>query len=348
MIRFGIVGFGLHAVKRLMPGFRQARRCRVTALSRRDLELAKESAREFAIEHAFASTEELCASPDVDAVFVSTPDALHLTDVLLAIRHGKPVLCEKPMAKSADEARAMVAAARQAGVTLGVAHVMRFEESVQYFRSRIASGAIGAPQVARADFLAPLLNSSRRWINDPALATGGPLADVGVHCIDTLRFILGAEVIAVSARAHHDRHWVVEASGAMLLEFASGVLATVSVSARSPYRTFLEVDGQSGVLSAVNGLNVDHPPTVELRRAFEVIESREICNANAYAAQVDAFAAAIEQGRDFEIPGEEGLRNQLVLDAAFRSVKSGRAEPVPVMNHESAEGPNFCAADPPQ
>ncbi len=213
MIRFGIVGFGLHAVKRLMPGFRQAKRCRVTALSRRDLRAAQDSAREFGVDHAFASTAELCASPDVDAVFVTTPDALHVKDVLEAIRHGKPVLCEKPMARNGDEARAMVSAAREAGVMLGVAHVMRFEESVKLFRQQIAAAAIGRPQLARADFLAPQLSSPRRWINDPKLATGGPLADVGVHCIDTLRFVLGKEVLAVSARAHYDEHWVVEASG---------------------------------------------------------------------------------------------------------------------------------------
>jgi predicted dehydrogenase len=328
MIRFGIIGFGRHAVKRLMPGFRRAQRCCVTALSRRDLRLAQESARESGIEHAFASTRELCASNDVDAVFVATPDALHEADVLEAIRHGKPVLCEKPMARTGDQAHAMVEAAREAGVTLGVAHVMRFEESVKLFRRQIADGSIGRPQMARADFLAPLLSSTRRWINDPNLATGGPLADVGVHCIDTLRFILGDDVVAVSARAHYDRHWVVEASGAMLLEFQGGVLATVSVSARSPYRTFLEVAGDTGVLSSPNGLSVDQKPLVELRRAFEVVESREVCNANAYAAQVDAFAAAIEEGREFEVPGEEGLRNQLVLDAVFRSVKSGKVEPV--------------------
>jgi predicted dehydrogenase len=329
MIRFGIIGFGRHAVKRLVPGFRQAQRCCLTALSRRDLRLAEESAREFKVDHAFTSTPDLCASNDVDAVFVATPDALHEADVLEAIHHGKPVLCEKPMARTGDEARAMVNAAREAGVRLGVAHVMRFEESVKRFRTQIADGAIGRPRMARADFLAPLLGSTRRWINDPTLATGGPLADVGVHCIDTLRFILGDEVVAVSALAHYDQHWVVEASGAMLLEFKSGVLATVSVSARSPYRTFLEVAGETGVLSSLNGLSVDRKPTVELRRAFEVIESREVCNADAYAAQVDAFATAIEEGREFEIPGEEGLRNQLILDAVFRSVKSGKAEPVP-------------------
>ena len=117
--------------------FWQAQRCCVTALSRRDLSRARESAREFAVEHAFASTEELCASPHVDAVFVTTPDALHLSDVLQAIRHGKPVLCEKPMARNAHEAHAMVKAARDMGLMLGVAQVMRFEQSVQYIRNQV-------------------------------------------------------------------------------------------------------------------------------------------------------------------------------------------------------------------
>jgi 1,5-anhydro-D-fructose reductase (1,5-anhydro-D-mannitol-forming) len=326
MIRFGIVGFGLHAVKRMMPGFRHASRCRVVALSRRDLRQAEVSARQFQIEHAFASTADLCASSDVDAVFVASPDALHCADVLTAVQQRKPVLCEKPMAMNAGEARTMVEAARKADVTLGVAHVMRFEESVKFFRERVVAGAIGRPQMARADFFAPMLTSARTWVNDPNLAAGGPLSDIGVHCIDTLRFVLGDEVRTVSARAHYGSHGVMEASAAMILEFANGTLATVSVSARSPYQTFLQVAGESGVLSALNALTIERPVTVELRRGFEVVESREVSNANAYAAQVDAFAAAIEEGRDFEIPSEEGLRNQLILDAAFRSVKSGKVE----------------------
>ena len=328
MIRFGIAGFGMHAVKRLMPRFAKAQRCRVSALSRRDLQRAKESARQFEIDHAFASTAELCACPEVDAVFVSSPDGLHHYDVLEAIRHGKPVLCEKPMAMNPQEAREMVEVARAAKVLLGVAHVMRFEESVKFFRDHVAAGSIGRPLVARADFFAPMLTSARRWINDPSLATGGPLADLGVHCIDALRFIVGQEVRSVSALAHYDSHWVVEASATAVLQFETGMLGTVSVSARTPYQTYLEVAGETGVLSSVNALNVEHPPTVELRRGFDVIERREVSNVQAYTAQVDAFAAAIEEGREFDIPGEEGLRNQLVLEAAFRGVKSGKVERV--------------------
>ncbi len=326
MVRFGIVGFGLHAVKRMMPGFARSQRCRVVALSRRELRQAEVSARQFQIEHAFASTADLCACPDVDAVFVASPDALHCADVLEAVRHGKPVLCEKPMALNSREAHTMAEAARAAGVLLGIAHVMRFEESVRFFREQIAVGAIGRPRVARADFFAPMLTSARTWVNDPKLATGGPLADIGVHCIDTLRFVLDDEARAVSARAHYDSHSVLEASAATVLEFASGTLATVSVSARSPYQTFLEVTGETGVLSALNVLTIERPVTVELRRGFEVMERREVSNANAYTAQVDAFAAAMEDGREFDITGEEGLRNQLILDAAFRSIKSGRVE----------------------
>lgn len=328
MIRFGIAGFGLHAVRRLMPGFTNARNCRVTALSRRDPERARESAREFGIEHAFTSTADLCACPDVDAVFIATPDALHLADVLDCVRYRKPALVEKPMAMNAAEARQMVEAARAANVPLGVAHVMRFEDSVRWFRERVATGAIGKPVLARAAFVAPLLNSARTWINDPHLATGGPLADIGVHCFDTLRYVLGDEIQSVMAQAQYDAHWVVEASGTALFQFAGGALATMSVSARAPYQTLLEVIGEDGVLSAVNAMNVEHPVTLELRRGFDLIEKKEVLNDRAYTAQVEAFAEAIESSKPFEVPGEEGLQNQIILDAIFRSVKSGKSEAV--------------------
>src|SRR6185312_12863069 len=190
MIRFGVVGFGHHAVKRLMPGFRNTQHCRVTALSRRDPQRAQESARQFDIPYAFTSTAELCACSEVDVVFVASPDALHLADVLEAFRHRKPVLVEKPMAMNSAEAAKMIESAQKAGVLLGVAHNMRFQRSVQWFRDRVSAGAIGQPLLARATFVAPMLSSPRSWAQDPKLATGGPVADIGVHCIDTLRYVL--------------------------------------------------------------------------------------------------------------------------------------------------------------
>src|SRR5262249_14428704 len=119
MIRFGIAGFGLHAVRRLMPGFALAQNCKVVALSRRDMKKAREAAAQYNIPHIFSSTEELCRCPEVDAVLVTTPNNCHLQDVLTTVAARKPTLCEKPMGMNAEECRQMVEAAHQKNVLLG-------------------------------------------------------------------------------------------------------------------------------------------------------------------------------------------------------------------------------------
>jgi 1,5-anhydro-D-fructose reductase (1,5-anhydro-D-mannitol-forming) len=329
MIRFGIVGFGLHAVRRLMPGFALAKNCRVTALSRRTLDKARESAAKYEIPHAFDSVEALCRCPEVDVVLVTTPNSLHLADTLTALRCGKPVLCEKPMAMNAEECRQMVEAARKANLLLGVAHVFRFEDSTARLRERIASGEIGKPVLARSEFSFPGRNHVRTWLNDAAIAGGGPIADIGVHCVDALRYILQDEVVRVSARAVRDAESRdVEAAAILTLEFSRETLATVMVSFRADYRTPIEFVGEGGVLRADDGLNVEYPITIELRRGGKVVESEQVANKFAYARQVDAFADAVEGKSKFPAPGEEGWQNQVILDAAFRSIKSGRVESV--------------------
>ena len=330
MINFGIVGFGLHAVKRLMPGFSSAKNCRVVALSRRNADKAEASARQFKIPLAFTSTETLCRSPEVDAVFVATPNSRHLADVLAAVECGKPVLCEKPMGINASECKRMVEAARKAGILLGVAQVFRFEESTAKLRERIAAGQIGKPIFARAEFSFPGGSGhARAWLNDLAIAGGGPIADVGVHCIDALRFILQDEVVRVSARGFSDQvSREVEAAAALILEFSRGTLGMVAVSFRADYRTPLEFVGDQGVLRADDGLNVERPITLQLCRNGSVIESETVTNYLAYARQVDAFANGVEGNGQFPVPGEQGWQNQEILDAAYRSLKTGKAEEV--------------------
>jgi len=329
MVNFGIIGFGLHAVKRLMPGFALAKNCRVSALSRRDVARAQASAQQFDIPLAFGSAEELCRSPQVDAVFVATPNACHLRDVLIATGCGKPVLCEKPMAVNSAECRQMVEAARKAKVLLGIAQVFRFDESTAWFREKVAAGAIGKVVFARSEFCFSVdQHHPRAWINDPAIAGGGPVADVGVHCVDALRFVLQDEVLRVSAREIAGKAGNVEAGAVLLLEFYRGTLATVTVSFRAEYRTPLELVGETGVIRADNALNVEHPVHIELRRGGSVANSATVSNRLAYALQVDAFADAVEGKAEFPIPGEEGWRNQEILDAAYRSMRSGKTEEV--------------------
>ena len=330
MVRFGIVGFGLHAVRRLMPGFKLARSCKVTALSRRDIAKAKAASEEYKIPHVFSSTAELCRSPEVDAVLVTTPNSLHLSDVLTAIEAGKPVLCEKPMGMNAGECRQMVEGAGAARLLLGVAQVFRFEDSTARLRERIAAGHIGRPIFARSEFSYPGKNHARTWLNDAKIAGSGPMGDVGVHCIDALRYILQDEVVRVSARGMWDADSKdVEAAALLSLEFSRGTLGTVLISTRADYRTPIEFVGEGGVLRADDGLTVDRPINVNLKRGGVVIESEAISNQYAYARQVEMFAAAVRGEAAFPVPGEEGWQNQEILDAALRSLKSGKFEEVP-------------------
>ena len=249
-LRFAILGFGHHAVRRLLPAFTRSKDTLLVGIWRRDQKAAAENCAAYDIAHCFSSREELCASPEVDAVFITSPDAMHLADALLALQHGKAVLCEKPLAMNASEASAMAEAADAAGVVFGVAQNFRYNRSLEFLRGQIAAGLIGKPQHAQAHFCYPAQNAPRRWIADPALACGGPIGDVGVHSIDALRYILNAEVLSISTlAAKDDLSGDVEAYAAMLLEMSGGLFAHVVADARSPYRTLLEVTGSDGILT---------------------------------------------------------------------------------------------------
>ena len=338
MIRFGVAGFGLHAVRRLMPGFALARNCKVVAFSRRDSNKAREAAAQYGIPHVFASTEELCRCPEVDAVLVTTPNVRHLQDVLTAVAAGKPVLCEKPMGMNSDECRRMVEAARNAGVVLGVAQVFRFEESTARFRERVAAGDIGHPIFARSEFSYPGSGHARAWLYNRSMSGGGPIADVGVHCIDALRYILQDEPRRVTAVGGPDEQsGDVEAAAVVTLEFQRGTLATVLVSTRAHYRTPLEIVGNAGVLRADDALSVEHPIKLELWREGQRAAEETVSNQLAYARQVDAFAAAVEGREVFPVPGQEGWRNQVILDAAYRSLSSGKSEELPAFSDDAGK-----------
>ena len=327
MTRYGILGFGHHAAKRLVPSFRLARQATLAGLWRRDLAKARENAEQFSIPLVFDTAEALCASPEIDAIFVVSPDALHLEHVLLALRHGKPVLCEKPLAMNTAQAEQMVAAAA-GGLLFGVAQNMRYNASITRMRGWIAEGRIGAPQMAHAQFAYQAARSPRAWINDPTLALGGPIGDVGIHCIDALNYVLGepaANVAAITTLAHRDgESGEVESHAVLALEYTNGAMATVTVTTRAAYRSLIEVTGANGVLVSENAMTIDQPVHLVHTQAGQVMADETISNANAFAEMLDSFAAAIGGKASYRATAEEGVVNQRILDAAYASWREGR------------------------
>ena len=326
-IRFAILGFGHHAIKRLVPSFARSRETTLNGLWRRDRIAAAKNCADFGIAHNFATREELCASPEIDAVFITSPDAMHLDDTLLAAGHGKAILCEKPLAMSAEQAVTMQLAAERHGVLLGVAQNLRWSPSIVWMRDQVAAGRIGMPQLARAQFCYKALETPRRWITDGGLACGGPIGDVGVHGLDALRFIANREITALQTLARKDATFGdLEALASLQALMTEGCLASVTVSALAPYRTAIEIVGSEGVLVAENGMSVDHPVTVELRQNGTVLEAQTFDNTTSYTAMLDSFARAIRGEERFAAPASDGVLNMRLLDAAYRGWNTGATE----------------------
>lgn len=329
MIRYGILGFGHHAVRRLVPAFSSTKDSRLVGLWRRDQQKAQADAAAFGIEQVFAAPDELCSSPLIDAVFIASPDSLHLPHVLLAANAGKAVLCEKPLAMNAGEVQTMLAATRDAGVVFGVAQNFRYNRSLEAMRRWISEGRIGSPVLAHAQFSYEAEKSPRAWIYDPALACGGPIGDVGIHCVDALRFVLGTDVSAVSTLARGDAgSGAVEATASVALEFTNGAMGAITVTTRARYRSLVEVVGETGVLLCENGMTVEHPVELVLREKGQVTAVETISNADGYTLMLDAFARTVEGRGQYLATGEDGLHNQQVLDAMYASWRSGSKQKV--------------------
>ncbi len=325
-VRFAILGFGHHAVKRLVGAFAASEETELVGLWRRDAGQAARNCAEFGIARNFATREQLCASPEVDAVFITSPDAMHMDDTLLAVGNGKAVLCEKPLAMTADEALRMQAAATQHRVLLGVAQTLRWSASVVWMRQQVAAGRVGVPQLARAQFCYKALGTPRRWITDAGLACGGPIGDVGVHCLDALRFVCDREVLRVQTLARRDDSYGdLEAVATIQAEMSDGCFASVSVSALAPYRTQIEVMGSEGLLVAENGLSVDDPVRVEVWSGGKLVEAQSFDTSTSYTRMLDGFARAM-RGEAFAASALDGVANMRLLDAVYRGWTSGGTE----------------------
>jgi 1,5-anhydro-D-fructose reductase (1,5-anhydro-D-mannitol-forming) len=329
-LRFGLIGFGQFAERAVLPAMKAVQAVEVIALQKRSQEEAETKARAHGIPLAFSSADELVAHPDVDAVFIVSANAAHCPETLAAARAGKHVLVEKPMALNAREAEEMIGACRNAGVTLMVGHLVRYSPLVQRVREIIKSGVIGTITYARADFIYDARMSHRRWLRDRAVAGGGPVFDIGVHCLDTLRFVLDDEVVAVNAvLSPSPTQERTEDSALLGLTFSRGTVGALYCSYVTPTRRKqLEIIGTEGVVSAGDFtagerqteltimIGTDAKPGATRTELFQI--------PNLIAKEVGHFADVVHSGGELLSPGENGLANQRVIDAVFSGGTHGR------------------------
>jgi predicted dehydrogenase len=236
---WGFAGAGNVTEAKASPGGAFAQdRSRVVAVARTDLACAEAYAHGNGIARAYGSVEELCADPEVNAVFVCTPHHLHAEHALAAIRAGKHVLCEKPLTITTEDGAAVVEAARAAGVVLAVAYYRRFYPVLEKLREVVESGQLGtltsAQMVCRSHSIPPRWSAATSgrpsWRTSLELAGGGALTDVGSHRLDLLVWLLG-DARSVSATVERFETWLDgEDQANVTIQFANRVSAHLDQS----------------------------------------------------------------------------------------------------------------------
>jgi predicted dehydrogenase len=281
----------------------------VAAANWREESLAR-LAETFDIPRTTTRWEDLAEDPDVDAVVIATPNALHAPQTIACLRTGKHVLVEKPMAATLAEAEAMLEAARASEGRLMVAHCWRFHDDVRAMRDRVAAGAFGRVVKTRGYGVHVQWGPSG-WFTDPALAGGGALLDMGVHAIDTARFLLGdplpRRVCAVVGRRYGD--YAVDDDGILLITWDQGTNSIVESGWWQPHLAGLEADTE---VYGTGGYGRIWPFT-------EGPPGYEHCAQPMYSAQMAAFLDAVGDGRQPRPSGEDGLVVMRVVDEAYRS-----------------------------
>jgi 1,5-anhydro-D-fructose reductase (1,5-anhydro-D-mannitol-forming) len=320
-MRFGIVGFGKFAEKAILPGIRSSGIADVTAIQKRSLTAAQQKASEHSIPHAFDSVHDLVRHEDVDAVFIVSANSEHSKETIAAAKAGKHVLVEKPMAATVAQAEKMVRACRENGVTLMVGNMVRLSPVITRIKDLIAGGYVGSVAHISTEFFYDHRLSHRSWLFDKKVAGGGPVHDIGVHCLDTIRFILNDDIAALgSVVSPQPTATATERTSSTSLLFKGGTTASIFCSFEAPYRrSFIEVRGSDGTLSAFDftkgGILVHLHKVHGMHGEPQLPQVEEIEVPSLYAEEVRQFVDAVQNGTEPPVTGEEGLINQKLLDA---------------------------------
>lgn len=311
-LRWGILGCARITRRGLIPGIRASTQGVLHALASRDRSQAERWAAEFQVRRAYGSYRELVEDPEIDAVYLPLPNELHREWVEAAADAGKHILCEKPLALNAPEARDMVATCAAKGVLLMEAFMWRHQPRTTGLRALVADGSIGELRLVRSSFSFPIEPGD--WRLDPARG-GGALWDVGCYGVNTARLFAGCEPDAVRSVARFGPTGV-DLSLTAELRFPNGVLGLVDCSFEQPFRCAYELVGTKGSLTVPDAYLPPSRPVAELLTA-DGRKSLSFDGRDQYSMMVDAFVRAARAGGPLVSPSEDGLAQMTVLDAVL-------------------------------
>jgi predicted dehydrogenase len=329
-IGIAIVGLGKLAIEEVLPAFAKTSHCRVAALVSGNPQKAQTVAQTYNVAptalYNYDDFDTIKNNPDVDAVYIILPNALHAEFTIRAAQAGKHILCEKPMATASDDCRKMIDAAKAAQKQLMIAYRIQYEPNNNKARELIQSKAFGQTRLITS--VNAQLQKGGTWRTNRKLAGGGALPDIGLYCLNTTRFLLAEEPVEVRASTFStpgdDRFREVEELVQFNLRFPSNthLVATASYNASEDRRYRALADkGWVGMDPAFSytGLKLESQSAASKEKIQYKIEE-----ANQFALEMDHFATSLLDNKPVKTPGEEGLKDQLLMEAIYQSAQSNQ------------------------
>ena len=336
-IRWALLGPGRHAGRSVVPQLKQAADTELAAVVSRDRARGEAFARTHGIAKVYASVEEVLRDRDIDAIYDATPDGLHMPHAVAAAEAGKHVLIEKPLALSVAEAAKAIDASRRHGVKLGVVFNQRHEAVHQEARRMVLAGEIGDVKlvhvqialrtaISRGGAGAPVT-----WRTDPQFRAGGIIVSIGDHAYDTLAYLVGQEIEAVSALTDATQSDLPnERVASMLLKLSRGAIGYAVASFVTPFaRRPFEIHGTTGTIVIENSYTyltgADDDPTPTLTLVNEAGSTgRRFPATESFRLEIEQFNRAIAGKGEPMTPAAQGLRALAIGEALYDAIKTGR------------------------
>ena len=335
-LRWGVIGAGGIADRRTIPGMMLAHNAELVAVMEINAEFAESLRAKWNAKRAYTSDLELLADPEIDAVYIASPVVLHAQQAMAAADAGKHILIEKPLAVTAEEGQKVIDYCNAKGVKIAAGLMMRFGAYVQEMKKRIAAGQIGNVVSGYAMFSCWYPDMPGNWRQSKKQGGGGSMMDMGVHCIDLMQYITGSKVKQVAA--FHDTltfQYEVEDSSTVLLRLENGAQCVVQSNfnipdAASKWR--IEFFGDQGrllgsdVIGQIDGGKLDAMFCGESGGYNAQQDTNQLVGedisvefGNMYTREIESFGNSILNGLPLEVPGEDAVYIQRIMEAAYKS-----------------------------
>jgi len=327
-INWGILGCAGIAEKAFIPAVRGSRNGVLAGIAARDENRARDWAGRYGFLKFHRTYQELVEDPRIDAIYNPLPNDLHAEWSIRAMRAGKNVLCEKPLAMNASEVRAMIGAAEAGGVLLMEGFMYKFHPQIEKTLALIGEGKIGEVRSVHSSFTFHFERDGTNFRWFPAMG-GGALYDVGCYPISLARLIFGEEPVSVFARARVDPATGVDMTTAALLEFPGGRFAQCDSSFESHFQSRLLVVGSEGTLRLDRAFSAkDFETEIEVVKGDRT-EAVRIPRAAMFTLMTEHFGDAVLEKTPLRYPAADALDNMRAIDACFESIRTGRAVEIP-------------------